>query len=334
MHMKTDNVVVVMVDGLRWQEVFTGAEVARVEQSSEPLDPGILAPTPEERRAALMPFFWGSIAQHGALIGNRPLGSESDVANPSWFSYPGYSETLCGLIDPEVTANEHGPNPRVTVFEWLAQQPEWRGELAVFGAWDVIGDVFNRERVPFTVSAGWNPLPGHDGNEAIRLLNTLKAELPRQWTEEPYDAITFRTAMEYLRETHPRALFLGLGEPDEWAHAGEYRLYLDAIHRFDAYVAELWSTLQALDQYRDRTTLILTCDHGRGFGDDWIEHWSNIPGSGATWMGFLGPDTPALGERVAGSLVNGQIAPTIAAFLGYDFPAEFDPIAAVLPTAD
>jgi hypothetical protein len=39
-----------------------------------------------------------------------------------------------------------------------------------------------------------------------------------------------------------RALFLSLGETDEWAHMGRYDLYVRAAHRFDQYVKALWET--------------------------------------------------------------------------------------------
>ena len=52
-------------------------------------------------------------------------------------------------------------------------------------------------------------------------------------------------------------------------------------------------------------------------------------------MAFLGPDTPALGERGKGSEVTeSQVAATLAALLGHDYhaavPKTGAPIAAVL----
>jgi hypothetical protein len=53
-------------------------------------------------------------------------------------------------------------------------------------------------------------------------------------------------------------------------------------------------------------------------------------------MAFLGPDTPAMGERSnIQPLTQSQIAATLAAFLGEDYVADFPkagkPIADVLP---
>ena len=70
--------------------------------------------------------------------------------------------------------------------------------------------------------------------------------------------------------------------------------------------------------------LIVTTDHGRG--DAPVErksHGEKVQGSEFTWMGFLGPDTPALGERSNVDEVNhSQIAATLAAMLGHDYAAE------------
>ena len=80
---KVDNdpkVIVITFDGLRWQEVFTGADSALVSDPRFVKDPEALKakywkPTPEARREALMPFVWSHIALNGYLIGNRNKNS-------------------------------------------------------------------------------------------------------------------------------------------------------------------------------------------------------------------------------------------------------------------
>ena len=65
---KTRNVLLVTIDGLRWQEVFRGADEAFMnkEKNSGGVPAGelvalkadFLGATAEERRKKLMPFFW------------------------------------------------------------------------------------------------------------------------------------------------------------------------------------------------------------------------------------------------------------------------------------
>lgn len=333
---KTQNVVFMMADGLRWQELFTGADKDLLDKvEDKDLKTRFWAATPELRREALMPFVWGTIAKNGLLLGNRTLGSECQVTNPYKFSYPGYSETLCGYVDRGINSNNYRPNPNVTVFEWLSKQPTWKGGVAAFGAWNVISAVFNKQRCGFVDNAGYEPLTEGKLTPGIEVINMIKAEQPRYWDDEPFDVLAFRTGLDYLKVNKPRLCYISLGEPDDWAHEGKYDKYLTSIKLFDQYVQEVWTTLQSMPQYKGKTTLVLTCDHGRGLGSQWTSHGTGTARSEETWIAFMGPDTPSTGESKDGKATNNQIAATIAKLLGYDYkaaqPKAGDPIIAALP---
>jgi len=65
-----------------------------------------------------------------------------------------------------------------------------------------------------------------------------------------------------------------------------------------------------LPEYQGKTTLIFSPDHGRGTGlVDWKSHGQKVPEAKYIWTGFLGPDTPPLGERarVPGSKNRGMV---------------------------
>jgi hypothetical protein len=167
----------------------------------------------------------------------------------------------------------------------------------------------------------------------LDLLNHLKAETPRLWDDEPFDPMPFYTALEYLKSQKPRVLYLSLGDTDDWAHDGNYAEYLNAAHRADEYVRVLWETVQSMPEYRGKTTLIFSPDHGRGEGvDSWKDHgpsaaypekkWPGLPESKQIWMVFMGPDTPALGERTNISpVLQTQLAATAAKLLGENYDA-------------
>jgi hypothetical protein len=332
---KTENVIVVMLDGMRWEEVFHGADAALIKtlgpaglgaakERAALAEQRYWRESDEERRKALMPFLWSVVASQGELFGNRDLGSDSHVTNGLNFSYPGYSETLTGIADPRVSSNDNTPNPNVTVFEWLNAKPEFAGKVAAFGAWEVFDGIFNKQRCGFVVNASYEPLTSIPPTPELALVNQLKAETVRIWPDEAFDPMPFHTAIEYLKEKKPRLLFLGLGETDDWAHAGSYAEYLNAAHLGDEYLKELWELVQSMPEYKDKTTLIVLPDHGRGLGAQWTSHGKKIPESRETWMAFLGPDTPALGERKqAGPVTESQIAATIAALLGEDYRADY-----------
>jgi hypothetical protein len=343
---KTQNVIVVMMDGLRWQEVFRGADpeliktlgpdwLGAAKERTAQAQQLYWRDSPAERRQALMPFLWSTMASQGQIFGNRDLGSESQVTNGLNFSYPGYNETLTGFADPRIHSNDNVPNPNVTVFEWLNAKPAFAGKVAAFGAWDVYNGIFNRERCGFQVNAGYDPLTTLPGNAQIELLNALKAEIARISPDEAFDPLPFHTAVAYMKAKKPRVLFVGLLETDAWAHRGAYPEYLNAAHRGDSYLRQLWELVQSMPEYRGKTTLIVLPDHGRGEGAKWTSHGQAIPESKQTWMAFLGPDTVALGERKqAGPVTESQIAATVAALLGEDYhgatPKSGAPIADVL----
>ena len=227
----------------------------------------------------------------------RTKASIVRVSNGKSFSYPGYSETLCGFADPWANSNAKRLNPNQTVLEWLYRKPRFEGKIAAFGAWDVFPYIFNRERCGFYINAGYEPMLEGEITPKIELLNELKKEVPRHWPGEPFDALTFHTAREYFRLHEPRVFYLSMGESDEWAHEGRYDEYLMSAHRIDAYVENLWRMLQSNPRYRDQTTLIYSPDHGRGHGPTgWKSHSDKYPGSENIWIAVIGPDTPSIGR--------------------------------------
>ena len=324
---KTKNVIFVMTDGYRWQELFQGADTSLMNKQDgsvkdvPALQNAYWRDSEQARRETLMPFMWTVIAKHGQIYGNRLIGSEASVTNGKNFSYPGYNETLCGFADDRIDSNDKKPNPNVTVMEWLNDKPAFRGKLAGFAAWDVIPYIFNKDRAGIPVSGGWEPFQ-HSGITPLQeAMNVMKAQLPRYWEDEPFDALPFLTALDYLKTSKPRVLYLSLGETDDWAHARDYRLYLESAHRVDAYLKTLWDTAQSMPEYKDSTTLIVSTDHGRGSTrSDWTGHGKSVPESKDIWMAFIGPDTKALGERAHIQPVQqNQIAARLAALLGEDY---------------
>lgn len=345
--LRTKNVFVIMLDGTRWQEVFTGLdermctkEAGKVEKPG-PILEKFGGATPEERRAKLMPFVWQTIANHGQIFGNKSKGSSATITNPFGVSYPGYSETFCGFADSAIENNRKIPNPNTTVFEFLNQKEAFKGKVAAIATWEMFDFIFNTPRSGIALIQHQSPVVGKS-NPTLDMLARLRLETPPRWGANTFDSLIFHTAKEWVRENKPRVVFLGFGEPDEWAHEGNYAEYLTSIHRCDGYVRELWTSLQQMDVYKDATTFIILADHGRGdertSPTDWNNHGSKHPGSGDIWMAILGPDTPALGERGDGANVTqSQVAATVAALLAEDYnaaqPKAGTPIVDALPQA-
>ena len=341
--LRTRNVVLIVSDGLRWQEVFTGADPTLLNEANggiwdkeADLRREFWREDPSERRRALFPFLWNTVAVRGQIFGNQALGSVARVTNGLAFSYPGYNEMLTGHPDARINSNEFGPNPNISVLEWLNTLPDLHAKVSVYATWATFKDILNVPRSHLPLQVGWDP-PYHGSlTQRQELLNRLYESTTRLDDEDVYNAFLQVPLLESFDKQQPRVLFVGYGETDNWAHAGRYDLVLHSAHLFDRFVGELWERLQALPAYRDSTTFIITTDHGRGSGPtEWKEHGVEQKGSENIWIAVLGPDTPPLGERGHTTEVHqAQIAATVAALLGKDYrqavPAAAAPISAVL----
>jgi len=340
--LQTRNVIFVTTDGLRWQEVFQGADQSLIRDvqgsvvDARTMRREFWRDTPEARREALMPFLWSEIAKRGQVFGNQPKGSIARVANASRVSYPGYSEMLTGWADPTITDNVNAPNPNVTVLEWLNGRPAFAGRVAVFANWELFPLIVNRDRSKLPVWTGRERTTEETGSPRLALLEQVSTDLPPVWRNTTFDAFIHHAAIGHLREHKPRVLWVAYMETDEWGHRNQYGLYLHAARRVDGFLKRLWETAQAMPEYRGTTTLLVTTDHGRGSKpSDWTTHNRDTEGSEGTWIAAMGPDTPPLGERSnVGPVTQSQIAATLAALLGEDYgaanPKAAPPIAQVV----
>ncbi|MGB8326472.1 MAG: hypothetical protein WCE48_02710, partial [Steroidobacteraceae bacterium] len=233
----------------------------------------------------------------------------------------GYNEMTTGAADPRLDSNGFGPNPNRSVFEWLAGRPGYGGKVAVFATWETFHDIFNDTRSHLPVRAGATLVDPTDPSPRGRLLRQLYRTTTRLEGTDPFDSFLNVTVLDYLQHQRPKVMFVGYGDTDNWAHSGRYDLVLETAHSFDSYVESLWKRMQSLPEYRNRTTFIITTDHGRGHGPvDWREHGVNQQGSENIWIAVIGPDIPARGERHdAPAVTQSQIAATIAALLGEDY---------------
>jgi membrane-anchored protein YejM (alkaline phosphatase superfamily) len=323
---ETRNVILITIDGLRWQEAFSGADRQIMDNDSfvsaddrGALEERFWAATPTSRRRKLMPFVWDSVSTLGVIFGNRSAGSRVNITNSRAFSYPGYNEILTGFADDRIDSNDKNNNANVTVLEWLNMQEELKGKVAAYASWDVFPYIINESRAELPVNAGFEPVRGVV-SRTESVLNKLQVEIETPWESERFDGFTHYLAMEYLARERPRLLYIGYGDTDEYAHSGDYGAYLTAANRVDSYIAQLWNWVQSDPEYRDKTTFVVAVDHGRGTGERWVGHGADWEGSDAVWIAVFGPDTPPLGEyRERSQLYQDQIAATVAAFLGYNY---------------
>lgn len=325
------NVILITLDGARTEEIFGGldADILRstlakgATLETHPAYRRFHADTAEARREKLMPFLWGELmVRHGSIAGNARLGSSVTLTNAHWFSYPGYSEILTGEAhDDVIKSNDRVQNPYPTVLEGLkAHLSLPASRVAVFGSWEVFNEIAEHTPGALTVNAGYE---SYERDAATTALSRLQFETPTPWNSVRHDAYTFRLAMAHLQSDRPRVLYLALGETDDWAHDGRYDRVLETLHRTDAWLRELWTWLESQPDYRGRTHILITTDHGRGPAPaDWRGHGAKVPGARHVWMAFVSPAMRQRGEwRNHPPLFTSQAAATLAGWLGLDWTA-------------
>ncbi|TMM59062.1 phosphoglyceromutase [Maribacter algarum] len=317
-------VVLITLDGLRWQELFTGADPLLIANKKYVRDTTELKnrfwrDSPKERREVLFPFLWKEVAQIGQIHGNRNLGSKVDLKNKMWFSYPGYNEILSGKADDtNIDSNDKINNKNITILELANQDPRYKDKVAAFASWDVFPYIINEERSGVPVNAGFELAEGEDLSVREQFLNELQPTVPSPWSTVRLDAFTHQYAMEHIKKNHPELVYIAYGETDDFAHEGHYDAYLKSANTTDAFIKELWDFTQKDSFYKDNTVLIISTDHGRGALDikSWTGHGDKVKDAGGVWLILFGSGVEPLGEiSKEEQLYSNQIAPTIAKIL-------------------
>ncbi len=324
---KTENIIIITTDGFRWQDLFKGMDSAIANDSkfnqgdSSFIFEKYWSNDETERRKKLMPFLWNTINRNGQIYGNRDLGNKVNNANPYWFSYPGYNEIMTGFADTTINSNDFPPNHNVTVLEFFNQQAKLKGKVAAFGAWDAFDRILNEKRSGIPVVSAFDLAGGKNANGNERLINLMNKDSYKPFGEEEcLDVFTHYAAFEYLKTKKPKVLYIAYGETDEWAHHAMYKSYLNAAKQVDEWLKQIWTFVQSDPQYKNKTSLFITTDHGRGDKNknQWTDHGQTVEDASQIWFAVMGPEITAKGEMKNDiQLYQDQFAQTFAQLMGY-----------------
>ena len=291
---RTANLILVAVDGVRWQDVF-----------------GDAAELPNLRR----------LMARGVAIGAPDHGSPMFASGPEFISLPGYQELLGGR-PTECTSNHCRAIDHPTLLDDAADF-----EPAAISSWERIERATAVDNSRIVLSAG-----RHHGETRDRLrvddcasaLLDEAARAPARPGRVDYraDRYTSLLALEYVVKRRPRALFIGLGDTDEYGHAHDRAAYLRALSEVDGFIGALFTALDSLGDYGAETTVMITTDHG--WSDDLDDHGGFAPESGRVFLLAAGGSIPARGlvdARTRHHLAD--VAPTARALL--QLPPDRDP---------
>jgi hypothetical protein len=107
------------------------------------------------------------------------------------------------------------------------------------------------------------------------------------------DIFNWRDAKVILNQYHPKLTLINMLEVDVRGHQNEWPEYLQALKNTDQIAYELWNFIQNDSIYKDKTTLLITNDHGRhldGHKNGFVEHGDNCEGCRKIYLVALGPD--------------------------------------------
>ena len=322
---ETENVILVTMDGYRWQELFMGIDSALLESDftggREALREKFWGDTEDVRVTKLNPFFVDLVKNEGILLGDRRIESLVDCTNNMWFSYPGYNEILFGKADDErITSNAKTPNPNVTFLEALNQKEDFSGKVAAFTSWDVFPYIINEERSGVYVNGGFRNADLENLTETEQFLNKIQPQTSSPWGGVRLDVFTHNYALEYIKSRKPRVTYIAYGETDDFAHNGNYTKYIESAKLTNDFLEEIWDYVQSDEFYKDKTTLIITTDHGRGTVplETWRGHGTDIDGAGQIWIAAIGPDIDSK-ANLQGQFYQSQVAATVMKLLGFDW---------------
>lgn len=275
-----DAVVVVAVDGVRWQDVFHGVDAELLPKESRPT---AMAPSVPN----LMRWF----RDDGVLIGDAARGDDVEASGPEYVSLPGYEEILSGR-PPTCRDNRCLEAGQPTLFD------ELRGHSAVLvSSWELIPRV--AAHGPLVASAGRGAAHPSLAEGALGRLaaeGSRAAPWPGGDGYRP-DAHTASLALETFDVIRPRFLFVGLGDTDEHAHHGDYLGYLSALRVADAFIGALVAKASQREAQGERIAIFVTTDHGRAA--NFRDHGGAYPESRRVWLGARGAALLSAGPRTA-----------------------------------
>ncbi|MEO5970256.1 MAG: alkaline phosphatase family protein [Bdellovibrionia bacterium] len=262
------NVILLMLDGVRWQEFFHGSDPL--------LDLGVNEPK-------IFKYIKSTIGNGSFISGDRKNGSEATISNTRLISLPAYQSIMAG----KTTACKFNSCGRISVETLqeniLTKLNLQKTEVATIASWDEILNAVEHQEGRTFVNAGVREVREGVVDSTTVLLNKKQKEDSPSWDGRK-DEYTFAHAINYLKNNKPRFLFISLNDSDEWAHKGNYPQYISTLKGYDDKIKNLFDTLNEMDDYGRSTTVIITTDHGRGNGNSWGGHGTGTPESKYIWI--------------------------------------------------
>jgi hypothetical protein len=302
------SVVLIAIDGVRFQEVFDGVDPRLAKRHGIPEQDRVGAKELVPNLSRLM--------EEGTALGDSRTGVPMLASGPNYLSMPGYSEMLSGRVNSGCRDNDCGRISASTVVDDVARFG--LGRAAVITSWPRIEKAAAAFPEDADMSVGRHAGSGRSSFEEDPAVRAVLEVGENAGPDPGYgdfrrDAETGELALAVFQTRRPAFMFIGLGETDEYAHRENYRGYLDALSRADRLIGRFAEI--ALHDPGAPTTLFVTTDHGRS--EAFTSHGGEYPESARVWLVAAGAGIENRGQMtspVTRRLAN--VAPTVRSILG------------------
>lgn len=136
------------------------------------------------------------------------------------------------------------------------------------------------------------------------------------------DMQTYNKVLEIINYHKPKVMLINFLAVDATAHQNEWEEYLQSIQQSDEFAFQVWQSIQADSEMKDRTTLFITNDHGRhldGHKNGFVNHGDKCTGCRKISLLAIGPDFKRdTVVQTPGELVD--ISATIAELMQFSMP--------------
>lgn len=208
------NVILFTLDGVRWQEVFHGA------------DPLLNSRGRPEK-----------IFKHTFdALEDRRAGGGFSASNLALVSLPGYRSIMTGKFDLFCISNECERIGVESLQERLVRELNLMpAQVASIASWPVIARAVEHKPKSTFVNAGAMHIPSRAGNAELEGLHRLQSQnaLPGGARRDEY---TFAYALHYLEKSRPRFLYIGLDESDAYADRNDYANHVAILKQYDVWI--------------------------------------------------------------------------------------------------
>jgi hypothetical protein len=190
------------------------------------------------------------------------------------FTVPGHNALISGFYENIANNGTQFPGHKSVINYWLSHTSFTSNDASIIASKDKLqvlaGNSTELNKIPFT-DCGISGL-----GSGYRV-----------------DSITHLHVMNKLQSSTQRCMLINYLGPDVKGHLGDSIAYINAIKETDLYVKEIWSFIQSDARYKDKTTLIVTNDHGRhlnGVSSGFISHGDNCLGCRRIQLQIFSPD--------------------------------------------